>query len=149
MKLLLRKAVPEDAPEIDALFREMLRSIYPGRSVSGYAPGQLDRFFSGGEDWICAAEAEGALVCFLSLEVHREARDYLYLDDCSVAEPFRGRGIGSRLLAEAESYARSLGLPLLVLHVEKSNARARRLYRRLGYLDAGERDSRFRMIKRL
>ena len=126
-------AVPADAPRVEALFLEMLRSIFPDETPEGYAPGDLDRFFTGCEDWICVAEAAGAVVGFLSIEAHREEQAYLYLDDFSVSEACRGQGIGTALLQTAERYAEAIGVSAVLLHVEKRNAAARRLYERQGY----------------
>ncbi len=149
MAIRLRRAVPSDRERIGALFAEMLRSIYRCDEVRGLGEQDLDRFFSGGEDWICLAEEAGEVTAFLSIEVHREGPDYVYLDDLSVTEKSRGRGIGSRLIRTAEDWADQLGIPVLVLHVEKANAGARRLYERLGYSPFGEEGTRLRMIKKL
>jgi ribosomal protein S18 acetylase RimI-like enzyme len=51
----------------------------------------------------------------------------------AVLEAYRGRGIGSALIAAAEAWARDLGLDELRLEVADENADARRLYERLGY----------------
>ena len=149
MEARYRRAVPADRERINALFLEMLRSIYRTDPVRGYGEHDLDRFFDRGEDWICLAEEEGEVMAFLSIEVHREEPDYLYLDDLSVTEASRSRGIGSRLIRIAEDYARELKIPALVLHVERENAGARRLYERLGYVLHGVDGTRIRMIKKL
>ena len=149
MEAAFRRAFPADRERIGELFKEMLRSIYRTDEVQGYGEHDLDRFFGDGEDWICLAEEEGAVTAFLSIEVHREDRDYLYLDDLSVTEKSRGRGIGTRLIGQAEDYARELSIPVLVLHVEKENTGARRLYERLGFVPFGEDGTRQRMIKKL
>ncbi|WP_109119582.1 GNAT family N-acetyltransferase [Azospirillum sp. TSO22-1] len=49
----------------------------------------------------------------------------------------QGRGAGTRLLAEAEAWARGRGLHRLELTVAAPNQRAHALYRRLGYRDEG------------
>jgi GNAT superfamily N-acetyltransferase len=51
----------------------------------------------------------------------------------AVAPELRGRGIGTALMAEAEEFVCSRGFEAIVLGVEDSNPRARRLYERLGY----------------
>jgi ribosomal protein S18 acetylase RimI-like enzyme len=149
MEIRYRKAVPADRGRIDALFLEMLRSIYHTDQVQGYGEHDLDRFFDRGEDRNILAEEAGEVRAFLSIEVHREDPDYLYLDDLSVTEASRGRGLGTRLIRIAEDYARELSIPVLVLHVERENTGARRLYERLGFLPYGETDTRLRMIKKL
>ncbi|MPZ97891.1 MAG: GNAT family N-acetyltransferase [Dehalococcoidia bacterium] len=63
-----------------------------------------------------------------------------FLEDLFVEPAYRSRGVGSRLVAEAEELARALGGRRLELRVERSNLRARALYERLGYLEVGAAD---------
>ena len=76
----IRTAVPADEKRIRELFTEMLRTIYGTDDVKGYEDGCLDRFLSGGEDRIYVAD-DGEVTAFLSVEVHREEKEYIYLDD--------------------------------------------------------------------
>lgn len=142
----MRKASPSDAVRIEGLFVEMLGAIYHTDDVEGYEAGYLDRFFSDDEDWICVAEYENNVVAFLSIEVHRD-EDFLYLDDLSVAEGCRNKGIGTALIHAAEKYAKESGIAKIVLHAEKANKDARRLYSRLGYREDADEGSRIRMSK--
>jgi ribosomal protein S18 acetylase RimI-like enzyme len=50
-----------------------------------------------------------------------------------VAEPYRGRGLGRRLMETAEEWARQQGLPRISLSVGAHNTLAQRLYETLGY----------------
>lgn len=143
----LRKAGSADRERIEALFVEMLRSIYHTDDVKPYEEGYLDRFFSGGEDWICVAQEGDETAAFLSIEVHRERENYLYLDDLSVTERCRNAGIGTALIERAEAYAKEIGVPAVVFHVEKANEAAHRLYSRLGYSVCREDGSRLLMEK--
>mgnify|MGYP000456889477 CR=1 FL=1 len=59
------------------------------------------------------------------------SRAYLY--SLRVMELFRGRGIGTRLLREAEAHVRSRGFHWTTIAVAKENGGALRLYERLGY----------------
>ncbi len=128
----IRTAIKEDEERIRELFTEMMRTVHGNDNVKGYDEGYLDRFWSGGEDIIFVAE-EDIVVGFLSVEIHREERDYAYLDDFSVEGSHRNMGIGTRLLSAAETYARETGVSALLLHVEKRNLGAYELYRRAGY----------------
>ena len=125
-----RIAEQSDKTAIEALFLEMLRSIYGKEAVKGYEADYLLRFF-GGEDRIYVAEAGGEVVGYLSVEVHREEQNFLYLDDFCVQASHRGQGIGST-----------------VLHVEQSNEAARRLYERRGFALLAEEGSRLKLWKR-
>ena len=50
-----------------------------------------------------------------------------------VTEPYRGRGLGRRLMTTAEAWAREQGLPRLALSVGVDSTIAQGLYRSLGY----------------
>ena len=55
-----------------------------------------------------------------------------YLDSLAVFPEFRGRGVARRLLSAAASLAAAHGLPAALL-VDKSNPKAERLYRSVGF----------------
>jgi len=61
------------------------------------------------------------------------ASDLVYIEALAVAEAHRGNGIGTRLLADAEEWARTNGRSRLALHVLANNTGARRLYERVGF----------------
>ena len=63
----------------------------------------------------------------------RHGKDSVIVAELFVAESARGQGIGSRLLAEAEQHARTLGRQFLTLDVVDTNPGALRLYQRLGF----------------
>lgn len=148
VKWKLKKAVKEDEHIIRELFIEMLQAIYMTENVNGYEEGYLDKFFNGGDDWICVAETDGKVVAYLSIEVYRGQEEYIYLDDLSVSEKYRGNGIGTELIKAAERFAREINIPVVFFHVEKSNILAFELYKRLGYSIMKEEGTRFGMIKK-
>ena len=149
MEVRFRKAIKEDFARINELFQEMLRAIYGNEDVKGYGDGDLDYYFAGKEDWICVAEVGGRIEGFLSIEVHREAENYLYYDDLSVSKAHRGKGIGTALLEKGEAYCKTLGLSTLVLHVETDNERARELYENRGFTLLKTDGTRLCLVKRL
>ncbi len=59
------------------------------------------------------------------------------LEDLFVAPKYRSKGVGSRLLQEAEARAKKECYPHIGLGVAVDNTSARRLYQRQGYVDAG------------
>ena len=146
MNYKIRVAVPADEKKIRELFLEMLRTIYCTDDVEGYKEGELDRFWSGNESRIYVAE-DRDVVGFLSVEVHHEQEDYIYLDDFSVTEAYRDKGIGKELLKVAESYAEQLDIHKVLLHVEKTNVAAMRLYERSGYSIDSDAGSRYLLRK--
>jgi len=80
-----------------------------------------------------AAGARFALRWWPFLLRAESARDELYIDTVSVEPAWRGRGMGTALMAEAEQEAHRLGLNACSLSVDLTNHRARDLYERLGY----------------
>ena len=146
MDYILRKARSTDTLKIEELFVEMLKAIYHRDDVKGYESGYLDKFFLGKEDWICVAECESDVVAFLSIEVYQD-EGYIYLDDLSVTKEYRNRGVGTKLIHTAEKYAEEMGVTKIVLHVEKANENAHRLYSRLGYREVTDEGSRILMSK--
>ena len=146
MDYILRKAKSTDTIRIEGLFVEMLKAIYHSDDIESYETGYLDKFFLDKEDWICVAEYENDIVAFLSIEVYRD-EDYIYLDDLSVAERCRNKGIGTKLIHTAEKYAEEIGITKIMFHVEKTNKDAYQLYLRLGYIEDADEGSRIRMSK--
>ena len=146
MDYILRKAKSADTIRIEELFVEMLKAIYHTDDVESYESGYLDKFFVDKEDWICVAEYKNDVVAYLSIEVHRD-ENFIYLDDLSVAEGFRNKGIGTKLIHAAEKYAEEIGITKIVFQVEKANEDAYRLYSRLGYNEDADEGSRIRMNK--
>ena len=127
MEYKIRTAVPADERKIRELFLEMLRTIYCTDDVKGYGDGDLDRFWNGNQDRIYVAE-DGQVVAFLSVEVHHDPVDHIYLDDFSVTAAYRDKGIGSALIRAAEAYAEQTGSRAVILHVEKQ------IHRRCGFM---------------
>jgi ribosomal protein S18 acetylase RimI-like enzyme len=66
-----------------------------------------------------------------TIDSQNRRRAYFY--SLRVMEMFRGKGIGSRLLNEAESRAVTYGYQWAAIAAAKDNPRARQLYERIGY----------------
>ena len=147
MSWTLGKAEKKDSARINELFIEMLQTIYHTDQVDGYSDGDLDRFFDGRDEWISIAIDDDKIIAFLSIEVHHEDEEYIYLDDLSVTKQYRNIGIGTKLIRNAEAYAKDINIHEICFHVEKSNTEAFRLYRRLGYEIYEDQGSRYLMLK--
>ena len=149
MSLIFGKAEKKDFHRINELFVEMLQTIYQTDQVTGYPDGALDRFFDGRDEWISIAKDNDQIIAFLSIEVHHEDEEYIYLDDFSVTKQYRGQGIGTAMIRSAETYAKEIHIPTICFHVEKSNTAAFRLYERLGYQVLEDQGSRYLMMKKI
>ena len=149
MNWTLGKAERKDSNRINELFIEMLQTIYNTKQVNGYSDGDLDRFFDGRDEWISIALDDDNIIAFLSIEVHHEDEEFIYLDDLSVTKQYRNNGIGTKLISNAEAYAQEIDIRTICFHVEKSNIAALRLYERLGYAIHEDQGSRYLMIKNI
>ena len=149
MNYTFRKAVKQDAGRINQLFIEMMQTIRGDKSVNGYPDGYLDKFFDSRDEWIAVATDNDEIIAFLSIEVHHEDKEYIYLDDLSVTNRHRNNGIGTKLIKIAESYAGEINISTICFHVEKTNTNALRLYHRLGYKIHQDQTTRYLMIKHL
>ena len=90
---------------------------------------------------LLVAEQQGRVVGFVcvlcgvvSQEIVEKDRNYAYVTDLVVLEPYRRAGIGADLMRAAESRAQARGQRIRV-GVLAANSGAHRLYRSLGYSD--------------
>ena len=82
------------------------------------------------------AVADGEVVGYAAVWI---VLDQAELGDIAVTDEWRGRGIGTRLLAAVFDLVRERGVRELYLEVRVSNESARRLYERHGFRLAGRR----------
>ena len=137
----------EGAP-LDALVDLLIDVVNGGASVGFLAPLSRDRaagYWSqllaslGGALALWVAESEGRLVGSVQLALceKENGRHRADLQKLVVMRAHRGRGIGTTLLAAAESFARAERRSLLVLDTEAQSA-AERVYQRHGWQRVGE-----------
>jgi RimJ/RimL family protein N-acetyltransferase len=87
------------------------------------------------------AVADGQIIGLLHIEVSRHGFGELGM---LVDRGWRGRGVGSALVASAVGWARSHGLHKLCLEVFARNTAAIALYRKCGFLEEGRRVRQYR-----
>ena len=153
MSLTIRPAVlPDEVDVIAELIMESVRwhgeqwpeDLRVGPAESSGAPPLRDQLLESAGDPALVrlvAEIDGAVVGVLSGSVAeppkggmlRYAGPVAYVADLGVAATHRKRGIGTALLAEFESWARSRGAAHLRLFVHEGNAAAESLYERTGF----------------
>lgn len=73
-------------------------------------------------------------------------RRHAYFYSLRVLEMFRGHGLGTRLIAEAEALAAEAGCRGVTIAAAKDNPRARRLYERLGFRMVGEDEGKWNYL---
>ncbi len=90
---------------------------------------------------VVAEAAAGQVVGMLHVEASRHGYGELGM---LVDRAWRGRGVGSALLAAAADWARDRGLHKLCLEVFAHNAAAIAVYRKAGYAEEGRRVAQYR-----
>ncbi|MCR5807476.1 MAG: GNAT family N-acetyltransferase [Oscillospiraceae bacterium] len=69
------------------------------------------------------------------------------MDDLCVTKACRNKGIGTMMVNTAVSYAKEKKLSAVLLHVEKTNTGALRLYKRMGFAVFRDDGHRYLMKK--
>jgi GNAT superfamily N-acetyltransferase len=89
---------------------------------------------------IILAEVEGIVVGAMGFSADQDAayitddvRNHGTVTDLIVHQEWRGRGVGQRLLAEAERLTKEAGFKRLVIGALVANERAERTYRQFGF----------------
>lgn len=125
MMIEVRPYQDGDAPEVVRLWRDCGLTMPhndPMKDIERKAAVQPELFLVG-----CL---EGSVVATVmaGYEGHRG-----WLNDLAVAPDKRRRGIGRRLVIEAEKRLRRLGCPKINLQVRRANEAAIAFYRRIGF----------------
>jgi RimJ/RimL family protein N-acetyltransferase len=92
-------------------------------------------------DGTLVAVADGEVVGSLHVEVSRHGFGEFGM---AVSREWRGRGVGSALLAAAIDWSRERGLHKLCLSVFPHNEAAIALYRKFGFVEEGRRSNQYR-----
>lgn len=132
----VRQASRSDLDTLVALMSDFYAesgfSLDPERAAVAFA-GLLedDRL---GRIWIVAGDegAAGYLVCTLGYSMEYGGHD-AFIDDLYVKPGFRGRGLGTLALETARAFCLARGVRAIHLEVDRANAPAQRLYRKLGF----------------
>lgn len=137
MRAELRSAGTEDMACVVELVRRchayenLSREIFGLESVLEPLLEQGDA----GRIWIVelGGDAIGYVALCFGYSIEFGGRD-AFIDEFYILEEHRGRGIGASVLGEIPCIARELGVKALHLEVARGNDRARRLYRRSGFV---------------
>jgi ribosomal protein S18 acetylase RimI-like enzyme len=137
-----RRAQPDDVAFLEAIFLTSMREAITA------ARGYWDPVKEGAQfrqqlelDGTDVIQSAGSDVGFVSA---RRGPSAIVVNTLCVAEEHRGRGLGAEIMRQfmAEASAAGAGIEVFVL---KTNPRARALYARLGFADAGQLPHHFRM----
>lgn len=149
--LVLRTAIAEDALCLSVLAMQVFLDTYAIQGIrpaiarevlSSYSADVFSRAIADDRTRFCLAQLSGHLVGFAQVTVGETqplapAGAQAELLRLYVQEPFTGRHIGTRLLAEAERMAHEDGSQVLWLTPWAHNQRALAFYASCGYQDFG------------
>jgi len=88
---------------------------------------------------VLVADTGGSIVGWTALNTFNVRPAYQYVADLSIylARPWRGKGLGTRLLSPLTPLARELGYHKIVLSAFPTNTASMRLYARQGFTTVG------------
>ena len=92
-------------------------------------------------DGMLVAVADGEVIGSVHVEASRHGFGEIGM---AVAREWRGRGVGSALLAAAIEWSRGRGLHKLILGVFPHNTAGSTLYRKFGFVEEGRRVKQYR-----
>ncbi len=130
---MIREIRPEDCAAVAGFWRDCLDvPAATDESVRG----TLDRMRSDDRYFTYVAEEDGRVVGFITcVEVlsFDDPDGYVKINGLAVLPEYRGRGIGTRLVARAEQTARERGSDSVGVASVFKRTRTHELYERLGY----------------
>jgi ribosomal protein S18 acetylase RimI-like enzyme len=137
---VLRPATPDDVEAVAALFHQGWHDVHPGRVPDGLTERRtLDAFRDrvaeriAETDETTVAEVDGTVAGFIM--VSGDEAEQVYVD-----RAFRGSGVASLLLTEAERQIAAAGHDEAFLVVVRGNDRAQAFYAKQGWTDEGDVD---------
>jgi predicted N-acetyltransferase YhbS len=128
----LRQAAPADADPIAALVNRAFSAENWFKSTARTNAAQVRELL--GKGIFLLLEEEARLLACVYLEPRG---DRVYLGMLSVEQDAQGRGIGSRMMREAEEFARRAGHLAIDLRIVHLREELPPYYRKLGYLESG------------
>ena len=129
----IRRAVPDDAPKIAELEREIFPDPWGEKEIFSYICSEGGMCYSATDSGEVIAYVIGRVIAPEG-EIYRIA----------TRKGYRRRGIAYRLLDYAVKTERGKGLECLFLEVRESNVAARNLYRSYGFRELGERKNYYK-----
>lgn len=144
--VVYRSAVQDDLPaicalgeEVNAIHHEAYPHVFAGRGKPDRDLAHWAASLGGDGSQLFVAEVDCRVVGFVTVAVITESHSLLQplrfgrIGSASVAQRFRGRGIGSGLIRQAHDWVQAHGGHEIRLTVWAFNEAARRLYEELGY----------------
>jgi ribosomal protein S18 acetylase RimI-like enzyme len=149
--IIVRTAVPEDAPAITRLVLEVADEVVAREPTVRRIPSGMivERLYNDRvrdrERRVLVATGDGRVAGFVDAALVRTADSSLpdapdlnaYVEELIVTSTARRRQIGSMLARAVEAWAVDVGARMMTLDTHVTNEAARGLYRSLGYREMG------------
>lgn len=137
MNIAIRKADKKDFNEIVRIFMEEYKEYpYYEKWSKERAVKKVETYFVAGRK-IYIADASKDVAGFVIIETFIwDTEDRGIIDELVVSSKYQERGVGKKLIEEAERYFRKKGIEAIILSVNKK-AKALKFYHKLNYKDSG------------
>lgn len=151
---MIRKATIRDIPAVAAIYEAIHTEEEAGRTTTGWIRGvyptqkTAEAALELGDLYVLEENGEILAAARLNREqvdvyadvpwLYSAGEDQVFVLHTLVVSPgASGRGCGSRFVAFYEELARSMGCSVLRMDTNERNVIARRMYKKLGYREAG------------
>ena len=132
----IRKMTDREVPQVAELEKLCFPLPWSEKSIAGELDNPLAL-------WLVATEGD-RLAGYVGSQTVMDETDMMNL---AVAPQFRRQGVGETLVNALTASLKELGSRCLTLEVRDSNASARALYEKLGFLEIGRRKNYYRNPK--
>ncbi|HLD57568.1 MAG TPA: GNAT family N-acetyltransferase [archaeon] len=151
--VLIRKAKAEDVGDIIQLLKELQtghigleisaaerKYIQKKDNVHDFWKSLIEKSLQNTSEHLLVAVVEGKVAGYLKAEIKQRSQvniydKKLYIRYLIVSEKFRNLGVGTKLLKEAEKFAKENNIPFIVLKTSPKNKQTRDFYKSLGFED--------------
>ena len=133
--MIVRRALFKDLDQLSGLF-DAYRVFYKKPSDLASAKNFLEQRFEQEDSMIFVCELEHQLLGFTQLYCSYSSVSLgrvFILNDLFVVEKNRNHGIGQKLITEAVNYGKSVGAVRMELSTERTNTKAQKLYKSMGW----------------
>ena len=135
MPMIIRQALPSDAPEVEVIVRAAYSHYVPR---IGKPPGpMLDDYSRVIREHLAFVAEHGGQIVGATVLVRSE--DGLLLDNVAVRPDQQGKGVGRRLIERAESVARGRGFGHITLYTHELMTENIGMYKNMGYVEMERR----------
>lgn len=152
-KFKIRDAIRTDMESVHRIFNDILINSTATFEEEPYTLQSWQEIFDfklANNIPFLAVESDGAVIGYATYGAFRKASGYKITVEHSLhlASPFRGQGIGKKLLSELIQRASALGVKNMVAAVDADNLSSVRLHEKLGFKVVGRMDNVARKFSR-